>query len=259
MKTKIFVVVTTMLLIAVSATAAVVTETVSYTHDGVELAGFIAYDDAVKGKRPAVLVVHEWWGLNDYARSRVKQLAGLGYVAFGLDMYGKGKATDHPNQAGAWMNEITANVDAWRARAQAGLSVLAGHPMTDTARMAAIGYCFGGATVQQLAYAGAALRGVVSFHGSPIPPPEGLESPVKILFCHGAADPFAKPEQVQAYLAAMGASNLDWQAIFYGGARHSFTNPDADAVGMEALKYDKSADMRSWAAMRAFFDEIFGT
>jgi dienelactone hydrolase len=157
------------------------------------------------------------------------------------------------------MKEITANMDAWRARAQAGLSVLAGHPMTDTTRMAAIGYCFGGATVQQLAYAGAALKGVVSFHGSPISPPEGLESSVKILICHGAADPFAKPEQVQAYLAAMGASNLDWQAIFYGGARHSFTNPDADAVGMEALKYDKSADMRSWAAMRVFFDEIFGT
>ncbi len=259
MKTKLFIVVIAVLLIAVSASATVVTETVSYTHDGVKLEGFIAYDDAVKGKRPAVLVVHEWWGLNDYARGRVKQLAGLGYVAFGLDMYGKGKVTSHPDQAGAWMKEINANVDAWRARAQAGLSVLAEHPMTDTARMAAIGYCFGGATVQQLAYAGANLKGVVSFHGSPIPPPSGLESPVKILFCHGAADPFAKPEQVLDYLAAMGASNLDWQVIFYGGARHSFTNPDADAVGMEALKYDKSADMRSWAAMRTFFDEIFGT
>jgi dienelactone hydrolase len=113
--------------------------------------------------------------------------------------------------------------------------------------------------VQLLAYAGANLKGVVSFHGSPIPPPAGLESSVKILFCHGAADPFAKPEQVQTYLAAMGASNLDWQAIFYGGARHSFTNPGADGVGMEGLKYDKTADMRSWAAMRAFFDEIFST
>lgn len=259
MKTKIIAFVTAMLLIAASASAAVVTKTVSYTHDGVDLEGLIAYDEAVKGKRPAVLVVHEWWGLNDYARSRVKQLAGLGYVAFGLDMYGKGKVTSHPNQAGTWMKEINANVNAWRARAQAGLSVLAGHPMTDTARMAAIGYCFGGATVQQLAYTGANLKGVVSFHGSPIAPPVGLDSPVKILFLHGAADPFAKPEQVQAYLAAMGKSNFDWQAIFYGGARHSFTNPGADAVGMEALKYDKSADMRSWAAMRAFFDEIFGS
>ncbi len=259
MKIKMFVVVFVMSLIAVSTQAAVVTETVSYTHDKVELEGFIAYDDAVKGKRPAVLVVHEWWGLNDYARSRVEQLASLGYVAFGLDMYGKGKVTSHPDKAGTWMKEINANVDAWRARAQAGLSVLAEHPLTDTTKIAAIGYCFGGATVQQLAYAGANLKGVVSFHGSPIMPPAGLESPVKILFCHGAADPFAKLDQVQAYLTAMGASNLDWQVIFYGGARHSFTNPDADAAGMEALKYDKSADIRSWAAMRAFFDEIFGT
>ncbi len=247
-----------LLLTALPASAAIVSKTVSYTHDGVELEGYLAYDDAIEGRRPAVLVVHEWWGLNDYARNRVKQLAGLGYVAFGLDMYGKGKVTAHPKQAGEWMRQINQNVGAWRARAQAGLSVLQKHHLTDAGRMAAIGYCFGGATVQQLAYASADLKGVVSFHGSPIAPPVGLTQKVKILFLHGAADPFVKPDQLQAYLTAMGQSALDWQVMIYGGARHSFTNPGADAVGMDALKYDQSADMRSWAAMRSFFKEIFG-
>jgi dienelactone hydrolase len=240
--------------------AAVVTETVAYTHDGVQLEGYLAYDDAVAGKRPAVLVVHEWWGLNDYARKRAEQLAGLGYVAFALDMYGKGKVTTHPDQAGQWARENTANVEHWRQRALSGLTVLKRHPRTDPTRVAAIGYCFGGATVQQLAYAGADLRGVVSFHGSLLPPPVDPEAgkiKAGILICHGAADPLVPADKVQAYLAAMGASGLDWQMIFYGGAKHSFTNPDADKAGMAPLGYHPVADKSSWAAMQAFFDRLF--
>lgn len=242
-----------------TAHSAVVTETVTYQHGGQRLQGVLAWDDSISGRRPGVLVVHEWWGLNDYVKDRARQLAELGYVAFALDMYGVGKVTEHPSQAGEWMKTITENVELWRHRAMAGLSVLKNADHVDPDRVAAIGYCFGGSTVQQLAYAGADLRGVVSFHGSPLLPGEDEIEQVrsKILICHGAADPFTKPEQLQTYLTEMGRSGLDWQFIAYGGARHGFTNPGADAKGMEALAYDRRADMRSWAHMKLFFEEIF--
>jgi dienelactone hydrolase len=248
------------LVVQTAVQAKVVTKTVPYRHNGVSLEGYLAYDDAIKGKRPGVLIVHEWWGLNDYARRRAEQLAAMGYLAFALDMYGKGKVTQHPNQASEWMNQINQNIDTWRNRALAGFEVLSKAPNTDKKRIAAIGYCFGGATVQQLAYGGADLKGVVSFHGSLIPPTNIQSSDViaKIMISHGSADPFAKPAQVQNYLAEMEKSGLDWQMIFYGGAKHSFTNPDADKVGMAALSYNKSADQRSWRHMKIFFDQIFG-
>lgn len=261
MQSKLFHILIALLLsaVAVPLQAAVVTETVTYRHEGQNLEGFMAWDDAIAGKRPGVLVVHEWWGLNDYVRDRVRQLAELGYVAFALDMYGVGKVTEHPSQAGEWMKMITENVKFWRHRALAGLAVLKGAERVDPDRIAAIGYCFGGSTVQQLAYGGVNIRGVVSFHGSPLlPGPEEFEQVrARILICHGAADPFTKPEQLQQYLTEMGTSGLDWQFIAYGGARHGFTNPGADAKGMEALAYDPSADARSWAHMKLFFEEIF--
>ena len=244
---------------AVPGRAAIVTETVTYQHEGQTLEGTLAWDNGITGTRPGILVVHEWWGLNDYAKDRAKMLAELGYVAFAPDMYGVGKVTEHPSQAGEWMKMITGNVDFWRQRALAGLAVLKKSKYVDRNRLAAIGYCFGGATVQQLAYAGANLRGVVSFHGSPLLPGNNEVARVraKILFCHGAADPFTKPDQLQQYITTMATSGLDWQFIAYGGARHSFTNPGADAKGMEALAYDRSADMRSWGHMKMFFEEIF--
>lgn len=244
---------------SMTAQAGVLTKAVPYEHKGLRLEGYLAYDDSLVGKRPGVLVVHEWWGLNDYARKRAEQLAGLGYVAFALDMYGKGKSTTHPDQASEWMKEINQNIDLWRSRAAAGLEVLRSQPNVDPNRIAAIGYCFGGATVQQLAYSGADIKGVVSFHGSLIQPPDQAANQVKakVLICHGSADPFVKEAQLQAYLLAMGESGLDWQMIIYGGAKHSFTNPDAGKAGMEALKYDESADHRSWADMVVFFNEIF--
>ena len=259
MKTSTILTLALLLAAAVPAQAAVVTETVTYQHGGQPLQGYLARDDAIPGKRPGVLVVHEWWGLNDYVRDRVRQLAELGYVAFAPDMYGVGKVTEHPSQAGEWMKTITGNVEFWRHRALAGLSVLKGSAHVDPDRVSAIGYCFGGSTVQQLAYAGANIRGVVSFHGSPLLPQSGETDQVraKILICHGAADPFTKPDQLQAYLTQMAISGLDWQFIAYGGARHGFTNPGADAKGIEALAYDRSADMRSWGHMKLFFEEIF--
>ena len=241
------------------AQGAVVTKTISYQEDGASLQGYLAYDNALKGKRPGVLVVHEWWGLNDYARKRATQLAAMGYVAFALDMYGKNKVADHPEQAKEFMKQVTQNVAAWQKRALAGLEILKKQPNTDLNRIAAIGYCFGGSTVQQLAHSGADIRGIVSFHGSLIPPTESAvkQTNAKFLICHGASDPFTKPEALQAYIAAMNASGLDWQMVIYGHAKHAFTNPDADKYGMAALGYNRTADRRSWEDMKQFFNEIF--
>jgi dienelactone hydrolase len=260
MKMRSLVLILMVIFLGTKAEARVVGRTVAYEQEGVQLEGYLAYDDAVTGKRPGVLVVHEWWGLNEYVRGRADQLAGLGYVAFALDMYGKGKVTKHPEKASEWAKQVNSNVQNWQKRALAGLDVLKREPLTDPERIAAIGYCFGGATVQQLAYSGADIKGVVSFHGSLLAPPAELGKQVKakILICHGAADPMEKAGAVEQYTAAMERSGLDWQLIIYGGAKHSFTNPDADKVGMAALGYSKSADQRSWADMQVFFNELFG-
>jgi dienelactone hydrolase len=239
--------------------AKVVTRSIAYTHDGVSLEGYLAYDDAIGGKMPGILVVHEWWGLNDYARGRAEKLAAMGYAAFALDMYGKGKVTEHPDQAGAWMKAINSNMDLWQKRAMAGLDVLRQQPQVDPTRLAAIGYCFGGATVQVLAYGTADLKGVVSFHGSLIPPSaeQGGRTHAKILICHGAMDPMNTPDSVAAYIKAMNATPIDWQLVAFGNTRHSFTNPAADTHHMAALAYNASSDRRSWQYMRFFFQELF--
>jgi len=241
------------------AQGAVVTKTISYQEDGASLQGYLAYDNALKGKRPGVLVVHEWWGLNDYARKRATQLAAMGYVAFALDMYGKDKVADHPEQAKEFMKKVTQNVDTWQKRALAGLEILKKQPNTDSNRIAAIGYCFGGSTVQQLAYSGADIRGIVSFHGSLIPPTESAvkQTKAKILICHGASDPYTKPEALPTYLTTMNASGIDWKMSIYAHAKHAFTNPDADNYGMAAVGYNRTADRRSWEDMKQFFNEIF--
>lgn len=183
------------------ALAAVQSEPVSYQDGETKLTGHIFWDDSIEGKRPGVLVVHEWWGLNDYAKGRAAMLAEMGYVAFALDMYGDDKVTTHPEQAQEWSSTTTANLDAWRQRAMKGLEQLSANSLTDTNRLAAIGYCFGGATVMQLAYAGADLKGVVSFHGS-LPLPSGDEASMmkgKVLIEHGNDDAFIPPERVKAF------------------------------------------------------------
>ncbi len=240
--------------------AKILTKNVPYVHGEVQLEGYLAWDDAIKGKRPGILVVHEWWGLNEYAQTRAKQLAAMGYVAFAVDMYGKGKVTDHPKQAGEWMNKTTANVKTWQARAMEGLKVLQKQEMVDVQKIAAIGYCFGGATVTQLAYSGAPVNGVVSFHGALPLPSEGqqITTNAKVLIAHGNEDPFLNEDHIQKFRDALEKAGLDWQMVIYAGARHSFTNPAADKVGMDALKYNKNADERSWKHMQIFFDELFG-
>lgn len=250
-----------LLFLASPLNAEIASRTIAYEHEGTALAGYLAYDSSVRGKRPAVMVVHEWWGLNDYARQRAKQLAGMGYVAFAIDMYGKGKTTQHPSQARQWSKEVTGNTDLWQKRALAGLEVLRRQPQTDPKRIAAIGYCFGGGTVQQLAYAGADIRAVVSFHGSLQTPPADIskKNAVKFLICHGGVDPLIKPEALHGYLAAMAGSDLDYQVAVYSRAKHGFTNPDAGRYNIPALGYDANADHRSWAHMKLLFEEVFGS
>ncbi|WP_417850028.1 dienelactone hydrolase family protein [Thalassoglobus sp.] len=237
--------------------AEVKTKKIAYEHGDAKLEGVLAWDDSFEGKRPGVLVVHEWWGLNDYAELRAKELAKLGYVAFALDMYGKGQVTTHPSQAGEWAGKIRENTQAWRERALAGLDVLKRQDNVDTANMAAVGYCFGGSTVLQLAYADAPLKGVVSFHGALVPPKEIEKIDSSVLVCHGASDSFVPAEQVQTFEKEMQAINADYQLVSYGGARHGFTNPKAGDFGIENLKYDENADKRSWSLMQSFFGELF--
>lgn len=239
--------------------AEIISEAVQYRDGDVDLKGQLFWDDADQSKRPGVMVVHEWWGLNDYAVRRARMLAELGYVAFAADMYGAGKVTKHPDQADKWMKQLTGDTKHWQERAQAGLTILKKHPKVDTDKLAAIGYCFGGGTVMQMAYAGTDLRGVVSFHGS-LPVASGEQKTnirAKILVAHGAADSFVSKQQMQYFRSALEQADADWEINIYSGAFHSFTNPDANNAGVEGLKYDKQADLRSWERMRDFFEEIF--
>jgi len=232
---------------------------VAYKDGGDNLTGYLYWNDAVEGKRPGVLVVHEWWGLNDYVKKRAQQLAELGYVAFAADMYGGNKVTTHPAQAGEWMKVTTSNLEGWRRRAQKGLDKLVSLAITDNSRLAAIGYCFGGSTVMQLAYTGADLDAVVSFHGS-LPPPNGDEArniKGRVVVEHGNADAFVPAERAEAFKAAM--KDADVNLVFHGydGVRHGFTNPDAGSFGLDNLVYDEAADEASWRSMLQTFNAVF--
>ena len=246
-------------LMIASATAEVQSRQVRYQHEGADLEGYLAWDDRFDGKRPGVLVVHEWWGLNDYARSRVRQLAAQGYVAFALDMYGSGKVTSHPDQASTWMKEIQKNTAQWVSRADAGLSVLRKQERVDPQRLAAIGYCFGGATVMQMAYAGLDVDFVASFHGAlPVADDSQVQAVrARILVAHGNADPFVPTAQVQAFRDALEKSGARWTMMEFGGVKHSFTNPSAAEYGLDALDYDADADRQSWQMLLWLLQDTF--
>jgi dienelactone hydrolase len=241
------------------ALAAVQTRTIAYEYDGTTLKGFLAWDDSIQGKRPGVLVVHEWWGLNDYARKRAEQLAKLGYVAFAADMYGEGKTTDHPKEAGQMAGEVRKNIKNWQGRALAGLKILQGNDLVDSEKIAAIGYCFGGSTALQLAYTGANLAAVVTFHGAPVIPNEEQARAIqaKILICHGALDKFIPEAAMQKLRDALDNAKVDYQVAYYGGAVHSFTVPDADRHNIKGISYNRAADRRSWTQMQGLFREVF--
>ena len=238
--------------------AKLVTQTVAYHQDGTVFEGYLAYDDLSRARRPGVLVVHEWWGLNDYAKERARQLAALGYVALAADMYGQGAVTGDPQEAAKWSGELKGK-PVLRARAQAALKVLAENPLVDPRRLAAIGFCFGGTTVLELAYSGANLMGVVSFHGGlPLPQPGEMKHlKARILVLHGADDPHVPAGEVAAWQAAMRQAGADWQLICFGGAVHSFSNPAAGSDKARGAAYDAPAARRSWRYLQSFFQELF--
>ena len=239
--------------------AGIHTEMVTYKQGDAVLEGFLAYDDAIAGKRPGVLVIHAWRGLGEYEKMRATKLAELGYVAFALDMYGKGVRPKTSEEAAAQATIYRSERALMRARAQAGLDQLKGNDFVDISKTAAIGYCFGGGAALELARSGADLDGVVSFHGNlDTPNPADAQNiKAEILVCAGGSDPHVPATQREAFQKEMTDADVNWQMNIYGGAVHSFTDPAAGNNPSTGSAYNKQADMRSWRAMQDFFNEIF--
>lgn len=238
-------------------------KTVEYNAQGMVMKGYLAYDENIQGKRPGVLVVHEWWGLNDYARKRAQMIAELGYVALAIDMYGEGKQAVDPQDAGKLSSEVMKNFDIAKARFAAAMDFLKQQPIVDITRIAAIGYCFGGGVVLNMARQGVDLRGVASFHGglTAVKPAQPGIIKVNILVLNGAADQFNTPEQIKAFEQEMKAAGADFKLISYPGAMHSFTNPEATALGERfnmPIAYNAAADRESWDELKKFLKTIFG-
>jgi dienelactone hydrolase len=251
-----------MLVCATAAAAATQGEEVTYRAGETLLKGYLAHDEIIAGKRPGILVVHEWWGLNDYARKRARMLAELGYIALAVDMYGEGKTAAHPDDAGKFSGELRKNLPLAEARFLAALDFLRQQPQVDAEKIAAIGYCFGGGVVLEMARAGVDLDGVASFHGSLGTADPAAPGKVKaqVLVLNGADDSFVTPEQIAAFKHEMEAAGVSYRFVNYPGARHSFTNPEADEFGKKfnlPLAYDQDADRKSWQALQDFFAEIF--
>jgi dienelactone hydrolase len=252
-----------MALLSVPAWALVVGKEVTYTDvNGTTMKGYIAYDDATQGKRPGVLVVHEWWGHNAYARKRADMLAGLGYIALAVDMYGDGKTASHPDDAGKFAGEIKNNLPMMQSRFNAALELLKSQELTDPEKIGAIGYCFGGSVVLSMARQGADLKGVASFHGglSGLPPVSEGAVKGRVLVLNGADDSFNPADQIEKFKQEMLAAKADYKFVNYDGAKHGFTNPDADQIAKDFkmdIAYNAKADQESWAEMKTFFEEVF--
>ncbi|OEK00703.1 dienelactone hydrolase [Roseivirga sp. 4D4] len=239
----------------------IVGEEVSYATDSTNLKGYLVLDENQSGKRPGILVVHEWWGHTPYMRKRAEMLAELGYVAIAVDMYGDGKVAEHPGDAQKFMSQTFANMDEAKARFEKAIEVLQNHPDVDPDKIGAIGYCFGGSVILSMANAGYDLDAVAAFHAGvrlPIPPSEDLTA--RVFVANGADDPFVPAQTVVDYKAAMDAVNASYEYMSYEGALHGFTNPDADTLGAQfnmPLKYQKAADEDSWGRMKSLFEEVF--
>lgn len=243
-----------------AARFAIKTQEIQYRQGQTPLQGFVAWDDAVPGKRPGVLVVHEWWGHNQHARDQAVRLAKAGYVGFALDMFGKGKLAAHPADAQAFVAEATKDPKVARARFEAALAQLKAQPQVDKARIAAIGYCFGGAVVLDMARAGEPLAAVGTFHGA-LASKQTAQPGIKprLLVMTGADDPMITTEQVEAFKKEMTTAGARFEVISYPGAKHSFTNPSADKAGVPGLGYSATADRDSWSALLKMFSEVFGS
>jgi dienelactone hydrolase len=252
-----------MLILVSSVThAEIIGKVVEYTANNVALKGYIVYDNALKEKRPAVIVVHEWWGVTDYPKKRAEMLASLGYVAFAIDMYGDGKTADNPTDAQKYAGESMKDLSLLRAKFQAAIEILKNNDLVDSTRIAAIGYCYGGGVVLNMARAGVDLKGVVSFHGSlaTTTPAEKGTVKAKILVCNGGADKFISENDIKNFKQEMKAAGADFKFLSYKGALHAFTNPAATELGKKfnmPIAYNENGDKRSWKEMRIFLKRIF--
>lgn len=244
------------------AQAALREQTIQYSSAGTPLQGYLVWDDAIEGRRPGVLVVHEWWGLNDYARGRARQLAQLGYTAFAVDMYGGGKAATHPNDAQEFMHSVLSRADVMKKRFVAAEAVLEQEDSVDPQSIAAIGYCFGGFVVLQMAREGVPLKAVASFHGM-----LGTEKPAqantvtaKIGVFNGADDTMVSPQSIETFKQEMQSAGVDYQFVNYPGAKHGFTNPEADALAQQfnmPIGYNSAADKDSWQQLQRLLATAF--
>jgi dienelactone hydrolase len=247
---------------SIAVSAAVVGEPVEYRLGDTLMKGFLAYDNEIQAKRPGILVVHEWWGHNEYARSRAKQLAGMGYTALAVDMYGEGRQASHPKDAGKFAAEVKKNMSVATARFKAALRVLQSHHSVAAEGLSAIGYCFGGGIVLEMARRGVDLDLVASFHGSLPTEKPAKKGTVKaeVLVFNGADDPFVKQQHIDAFMAEMAHADVKHRFINYPGAKHSFTNPDADKLGKRfelPLAYQRQADEQSWQALSKALERIY--
>lgn len=247
------------ILISTPTFAAIKTQTITYKQGDTVLEGFLAYDTAGAKKKPGVLVIHEWTGLGDYVKERAKKLAKLGYVAFAADIYGKGVRPNNPKDAGATAGVYKNDRALMRARVAAALEQLTKNNRVNSAKIAAIGYCFGGTTALELARSGANILGAVSFHGGLETSMPAEKSAIKgrVLVLHGADDPYVPAEEVAKFEEEMRSAAADWELVKYSGAVHSFTNPEAGNDPKKGAAYNANADQRSWIAMKEFFRQIF--
>ncbi len=243
------------------ASVKVLGKEVTYATDSTNLKGYIAFDENAKGKRPGVLIVHEWWGHNEYVRERADMLADLGYTAMAVDMYGDGKQATHPDDAGKFAMSVFKNLPEAKARFNAAVKLLKEHESVDGEQLAAIGYCFGGSVVLSMANSGADLDAVAAFHSGvalPIMPNENLKA--RVLVCNGADDPFINPESIEVFKTKMDSIGADYQYISYPGVKHSFTSKAANANGEKfqlPLEYNAEADKKSWASLQELLDKSF--
>jgi dienelactone hydrolase len=236
-------------------------ENINYTGDSTVMNGFVVYDKNDTARRPAVLVVPEWWGLNDYAKMRARELAELGYVAMAIDVYGNGKTADNPDSAGAFATPFYQNPAKAKLRVDAALARLKQLPQVDAGRIGAVGYCFGGGVLLNTVRLGDELKGVVSFHGSLVGTPARKDLlTASILVCHGGADPFVPQTEVALFKKQMDSIGANYTFKVYDGATHAFTNPNATAMGEKfklPIRYDAKADSASWNDMKVFFTTLF--
>lgn len=257
MRTALFII---LALTAVNAFGKIHTEYIDYKDGETALQGYLAYDDAVKGARPGVLVIHEWWGLNEYPKERAEELAKMGYVAFAIDMFGKGVVAKTADEAGKLSGAARKDPEMMRRRAQAGLKVLQDNKMVDKNKIAAIGFCFGGTVALELAESGADIKGTAAFHAGLELSNPGDAKNVKgrVLVLQGANDKFVPAEQMSKFEQSLNDGKVDWQMNLYSGAVHGFSNPHNDKDPSDGIAYNEKAAMRSWEAMKLLFRDVLG-